>query len=79
MKITDNPKEIEEDYSFEKVARLADISNNTTINIEADRQDNMTIDTLAKKVGKNIEYTCREINLKYMNNILLEPQSSAPE
>ncbi len=52
MKITDNPKEIEEDYSFEKVARLADISNNTTINIEADRQDNMTIDTLLKKWQK---------------------------
>ena len=37
--------------SQEKLARLADVSNNTLINIEAGKQDNPTIDTL-KKVAK---------------------------
>ena len=37
--------------SQEKLARLADVSNNTIINIEAGKQDNPTIDTL-KKVAK---------------------------
>ena len=37
--------------SQEKLARLADVSNNTVINIEAGKQDNPTIDTL-KKVAK---------------------------
>jgi len=31
-----------------KLARLADISNNTIINIEAGKQDNLTIETLKK-------------------------------
>lgn len=34
--------------SQEKLARLADVSNNTIINIEAGKQDNPTIDTLSK-------------------------------
>ncbi|MBI3305641.1 helix-turn-helix transcriptional regulator [Candidatus Nomurabacteria bacterium] len=34
--------------SQEKLARLADVSNNTLINIEAGKQDNPTIDTLTK-------------------------------
>ena len=34
--------------SQEKLARLADVSNNTLINIEAGKQDNPTIDTLSK-------------------------------
>jgi transcriptional regulator with XRE-family HTH domain len=37
--------------SQEKLARLADVSNNTIINIEAGKQDNPTIETL-KKVAK---------------------------
>jgi len=37
--------------SQEKLARLADVSNNTIINIEAGKQYNPTIDTL-KKVAK---------------------------
>ena len=35
----------------EKLIRLADVSNNTIINIEVGKQDNPTIDTL-KKVAK---------------------------
>jgi len=34
--------------SQEKLARLANVSNNTIINIEAGRQDNPTVDTLQK-------------------------------
>ena len=34
--------------SQEKLARLADVSNNTIINIEAGRQGNPTIETLRK-------------------------------
>ena len=37
--------------SQEKLARLADVSNNTIINIEAGKQDNPTIETL-KKIAK---------------------------
>lgn len=37
--------------SQEKIARLADVSNNTLINIEAGKQDNPTIETL-KKIAK---------------------------
>lgn len=43
----------------EKQARLADVSNNTIINIEVGKQDDPTIDTL-KKVAKavGIWYIC---------------------
>lgn len=44
--------------SQEKLARLADVSNNTIINIEAGKQDNPTIETLkkiAKALNKPIE------------------------
>ena len=34
--------------SQEKLARLADVSNNTIVNIEASKQKNPTIDTLTK-------------------------------
>jgi DNA-binding XRE family transcriptional regulator len=34
--------------SQEKLARLADVSNNTIINIEAGKQTNPTIETLSK-------------------------------
>ena len=40
--------------SQEKLARLADVSNNTVINIEAGKQDNSTIETL-KKVANALQ------------------------
>ena len=40
--------------SQEKLARLADVSNNTIINIEAGKQNNPTIETL-KKIAKALE------------------------
>lgn len=40
--------------SQEKLARLADVSNNTIINIEAGKQNNPTIKTL-KKIAKALE------------------------
>ncbi len=45
--------------SQEKLARLADVSNNTIINIEAGKQQNPTIDTLnkiAKALGVEINH-----------------------
>ncbi len=39
------------DLLQEKLARLADVSNNTIINIEAGKQQNPTIETL-KKIAK---------------------------
>ena len=46
--------------SQEKLARLADVSNNTVINIEAGKQDNPTIDTL-KKVAKALNVSVEEL------------------
>ena len=40
--------------SQEKLARLADVSNNTIVNIEAGKQDNPTIETL-KKVANALQ------------------------
>ncbi|NCO84752.1 XRE family transcriptional regulator [Candidatus Roizmanbacteria bacterium CG_4_8_14_3_um_filter_34_9] len=40
--------------SQEKLARLADVSNNTIINIEVGKQNNPTIETL-KKIAKALE------------------------
>ena len=40
--------------SQEKLARLADVSNNTVINIEAGKQGNPTIETL-KKIAKALD------------------------
>ncbi len=40
--------------SQEKLARLADVSNNTIVNIEAGKQKNPTIDTL-RKIAKALE------------------------
>mgnify|MGYP001620077702 FL=1 len=48
------------DLSQEKLARLADVSNNTIINIEAGKQDNPTIDTL-KKVAKGLGVSVEEL------------------
>jgi transcriptional regulator with XRE-family HTH domain len=42
------------DISQEKLARLADVSNNTVVNIEAGKQDNPTIETL-KKVANALQ------------------------
>ncbi len=44
----------EKSLSQEKVARLADVSNNTIVNIEAGKQKNPTIDTL-KKVAQALD------------------------
>ncbi len=46
--------------SQEKLARLADVSNNTIINIEAGKQDNPTIDTL-KKVSKALNVSVEDL------------------
>ena len=46
--------------SQEKLARLADVSNNTVINIEVGKQDNPTIDTL-KKVAKALNISVEEL------------------
>lgn len=46
--------------SQEKLARLADVSNNTVINIEGGKQDNPTIDTL-KKVAKALNVSVEEL------------------
>ena len=46
--------------SQEKLARLADVSNNTIINIEAGNQDNPTIDTL-KKVAKALDISVEDL------------------
>lgn len=46
--------------SQEKLARLADVSNNTIINIEAGKQDNPTIETL-KKVAKALNISVNEL------------------
>jgi len=46
--------------SQEKLARLADVSNNTIINIEAGKQDNPTIETL-KKVAKALNIPVEDL------------------
>ena len=46
--------------SQEKLARLADVSNNTVINIEAGKQDNPTIDTL-KKVARALDVPVEDL------------------
>ena len=46
--------------SQEKLARMADVFNNTIINIEAGKQDNPTIDTL-KKVAKALNIPVEDL------------------
>ena len=46
--------------SQEKLARLADVSNNTIINIEAGKQDNPTIETL-KKIAKALNMPVEDL------------------
>jgi len=53
MELSKLPKTVEKlrkkaGLSQEKFARLADVSNNTIINIEAGKQNNPTIETLIK-------------------------------
>ena len=48
------------ELSQEKLARLADGSNNTIINIQAGKQDNLTIDT-PKKVVKALNVSVEEL------------------
>jgi len=48
----------EKGLSQEKLARLADVSNNTIVNIEAGKQNNPTIETLksiAKALGISVD------------------------
>jgi len=46
--------------SQEKLARLADVSNNTVINIEAGKQANPTIETL-KKIAKALNTSVEDL------------------
>lgn len=47
-------------FSQEKLARLADISNNTVIKIEAGKNQNPTLNTL-KKIAKALEISVGEL------------------
>ena len=65
MELSKLPKAIEKlrkksGLSQEKLARLADVSNNTIINIEAGKQDNPTIDTL-KKIAKALNVPIEDL------------------
>ena len=46
--------------SQEKLARLADVSNNTIINIEAGKQQNRTVDTI-KKIAKALNVPIEDL------------------
>ena len=46
--------------SQEKLARLANVSNNTIINIEAGKQQNPTVDTL-KKIAKPLNVPIEDL------------------
>ena len=46
--------------SQEKLARLADVSNNTIINIEAGKQQNPTVDTI-KKIAKALDVSVDDL------------------
>jgi transcriptional regulator with XRE-family HTH domain len=50
----------EKGLSQEKLARLADVSNNTIVNIEAGKQNNPTIETL-KSIAKALEISVDEL------------------
>ena len=52
------------DLSQEKLARLADVSNNTIINIEAGKQQNPTVDTI-KKIAKALNVPIEDL-IKYL-------------
>lgn len=46
--------------SQEKLARIADISNNTVVNIESSKQTNPTIETVSK-IAKALEVKIEEL------------------
>lgn len=46
--------------SQEKLARLADVSNNTIVNIEAGKQQNPTVETI-KKIAKALNVSVEEL------------------
>jgi transcriptional regulator with XRE-family HTH domain len=46
--------------SQEKLARLADVSNNTIVNIESGKQGNPTIETVSK-IAKALDVTIEEL------------------
>ena len=46
--------------SQEKLARLADVSNNTIVNIEAGKQQNPTVETI-KKIAKALGVSIEEL------------------
>ena len=60
--ITKNLRKLRETKGLtqEKLARLADVSNNTIIKIEAGKNQNPTLDTL-KKVAKALEVSVDEL------------------
>ena len=47
-------------FSQERLARLADVANNTIIKIEAGKNQNPTLDTL-KKIAKALEVSIDEL------------------
>lgn len=50
----------EKNLSQEKLARLADVANNTIIKIEAGKNQNPTLDTL-KKIAKALEVSIDDL------------------
>ena len=60
--ITKNLRKLRETkgLSQEKLARLADVANNTIIKIEAGKNQNPTLDTL-KKIAKALEVSLDEL------------------
>lgn len=60
--ISKNIKKMREtkEFSQEKLARLADVANNTVIKIEAGKNQNPTLDTL-KKIAKALEISVDDL------------------
>ena len=60
--ITRNLKKLRESkgLSQEKLARLSDVANNTIVKIEADKNQNPTLDTL-KKIAKALDVSVDEL------------------
>ena len=60
--ITKNLRRLREskELSQEKLARLADVANNTIIKIEAGKNQNPTLDTL-KKIAKALEISVDDL------------------
>ncbi len=60
--ITKNLRKLREEKKFsqEKLARLADVANNTIVKIEAGKNQNPTLDTL-KKIAKALEVSVDDL------------------